>query len=224
MKFDSKLQDEICDQLLLAMPGKSTTILDQLTDDGMTDRDLYLNLLAATARRMGELWDNDKASFLYIQCAMQRIETILRDQMPPEPTSAKDFRRNAIFATLPNEAHTIGLNMAASIQRSKGWNIELLRRLATRPLLNAIQESEATILGISIGSSKSVRDLYSVVDMVRARRPDIRILVSGSLVATDPKPFQELRVDAITSEFSDGERILEGFAASTARITSKTFS
>lgn len=221
MNFTNSLRDELCCQLMRNGLYRNASILDELTDSGMTDRGLYLDVLASTARHMGELWDDDRASFLYVQCAMRRIESNLRAGMPPEPTRVDNLQRNAIFATLPNESHTIGLGMAASIQRSKGWNIRILRQMATRPLVNAIQEAEATILGISIGTSKSVRALYALVDLVKARRPDIRILVSGSLVAMDPKPFQQLGVEAFTSKFTDAERILEGFAAASSGAISQ---
>lgn len=211
------MQDEICGQLLQLGAGNAAAFFERLAGSKLTKRAMYLDVIAETARRMGELWDDDRASFFYIQCVMRRIERMLLDGMPPEPTSVSDFRRNAIFATLPSEAHTIGVNMAASIHRSSGWNIEVLRHLELKYLVEAIEASEASILGISIGSSKSMHALYSLVELLKSHRPDIRVLVSGSLVAETSKPFQQLGVDAYTSDFSDAEKILEGFAASSLR-------
>lgn len=214
MNFDSNLQDEICRQLLQLGAENTAAVFGRLAEQNLSKREMYLEVIAGAARRMGELWDDDRASFFYIQCAMRRIERMIHESMPLEPTSVSDFRRNAIFITLPNESHTIGVSIAASIHRSRGWNIKVLRHLELEHLVGAIEASESSILGISIGSSKSMHALYSLVGLLKSHRSDIRILVSGSLVAMTSKPFQQLGVDAFTSDFSDAEKILEGFAAS----------
>jgi hypothetical protein len=81
----------------------------ELRDQGASIESVCLGRLAAAARRLDVWWQRDEATFLEVTLAVGRIYAILRAMRParPQPSIA---RRRALFASVPDETHTLGVD------------------------------------------------------------------------------------------------------------------
>ena len=195
----------------------ATMLARDMVASGHTQRSRYLNVLSDAARQLGTMWDHDQTTFLGVHVAAIRIENIIRDTARRITNGGGANGRSAIFACVPGEEHTMGAKMAAELHRSKGWNIQLVIEPTQEELLSILLTSPIEILGLSIGSSTSMSKLYTLVRALMAIRPTLKILVSGSLVATDHRPFARLGVDAYAATLGKAERKLEQMAREIAR-------
>lgn len=212
LQFSTEDLDNLCDQLQTGGVEGGTAALRRMMADGLPARDLYLTVLPAVTRQLGRLWDEDRITFLNVRTAIARIEMLLRDIANTEPTIITRKKRQAIFANVPGEEHCLGVKMAADIQRSKGWDIHLITHGSYTELISEIEASPAQILGLSIGSQSSMHRLYTIVRALKLSRPDVKVLVSGSLVAIDERPIQLLGVDAHAATFEQAELLLNDLA------------
>jgi len=205
----------LCDRFLYGGAKGGASIVEKMLSEGMPPRDLCLKVLGPVALKLGDLWKEDCVEFLSVSVASMRIEAILDPKIHGEPRTTENTRKRAIFASLPGDGHTIGLKMAAYLQRLKGWHIQLILRANYSDLLSEIERSSIEILGLSIGSSSSMHELFTFVKSLRRHRPSLKILVSGSLVATAEHPLHLLGVDAYAATFEEAENMLDELAEQT---------
>jgi len=208
LRLTTQNKDTICQVLLSGGPKGGEAAVNGMLSEGLSFRELYLEVLCPAARHLDALWSKDQATFLEVNVAAVRIEAVLRKYQSINPIIARTPKQ-AIFASLPGEGHTIGVRMAADLQRSKGWDIHLVTNATLIDLLSEIESSPAEILGLSIGSSASMHGLYRIVKALRVSRPNMLVLVSGPLVVIDPRPVQLLGVDAIAESFEQAEAMLD---------------
>ncbi|WP_298361563.1 B12-binding domain-containing protein [uncultured Litoreibacter sp.] len=208
-------RDGLCQTLCTGGVRGGSSAAARLMSQGLSIHNLYFDVLKPVAERFDDFWNEDRVTFLEVHVAMVRLEQIVKEYACPKPTIDGLPKRQAFFATVPGDEHTAGLRMAANIQRSKGWQIRLITHLSHAKLLSEIEHSPTTILGLSIGSKNSMHQLYNLVRSVRVSRPDVRILVSGSLVAVDEHPIRLLGVDASAKSFEEAEQMLDDLVEQT---------
>jgi hypothetical protein len=67
-------------------------------------------LLSASARRLGEMWQRDELSFFEVSIAVSLIFRLNHDHAQRHvPIAREPDLRQAVFATLPGQAHNLGL-------------------------------------------------------------------------------------------------------------------
>lgn len=189
--------------------------IESLFPKNLTRRELCLDVLRPVADHLGELWLKDEAVFMSVRVATLRMEALLRATAEPVHPVMRKTRRQAIFASVPGEDHTFGVQMAADLQRAKGWDIQAVINVGQADLLSQIVNSPAEILGLSIGSSSAMHGLYVTVAEVKKQRPDMKILVSGALVGIDLQPIERLGVAGHAVDFEGAEMLLDTLMGTT---------
>lgn len=202
-------RDLICEEFQYGGVDGGANMVDGLLAAGMSLRDVYLKLLGPVAHQFDTLWNEDRVPFLNVSTATMRMEATLDRNFATFAPIALDQSKRAVFASLADDEHTIGIKMAANIQRTKGWDVQLLLRGSATALLPEIEQTPAQVLGLSIGSSASLPELATILRTVRRRRPDMKILVSGPLVANGEHPLHLLNADAIAASFDEAEGYLD---------------
>lgn len=152
-----------------------------------------------------------------VRVATTRMEALLRTTAEPVSPIIGKTRKQALFASIPGDDHTFGVQMAADLQRAKGWDIQVVINARAADLLSEIVTSPAEILGLSIGSSSAMHTLYRTVQRAKALRPDMRILVSGPLVGIDPAPIERLSVAGHAVDFEQAEILLDAMVDAPAK-------
>ena len=221
LTISAKDRDLMCQVLLAGGPKGGEAAISTMMSDGLSLKGLYLDVLGPVARHLGTLWREDQATFLGVSTAAVRIEEILRKFQSTKPIIVRS-KKQAIFASVPGEGHTIGVRMAADLQRTKGWDIHLVTNASFGDLLSEIENSPAEILGLSIGSRASMHGLYSIVKALRVSRPNMKILVSGSLISVDTSPIELLGVDAIAGSFEQAETMMDELLVSSDHVEIRT--
>ena len=64
--------------------------------------------------------------------------------------------------------------------------------------------------------------LYSIVKALRVSRPNMKILVSGSLISVDTSPIELLGVDAIAGSFAQAETMMDELLVSSDNVEIRT--
>ncbi|QTD57357.1 hypothetical protein [Parasphingorhabdus cellanae] len=80
--------------------------VDQHINDGSSIDSIFVDLLAPSARRLGEYWEDDQGDFVDVTMGLWRIQEILREltlRFPP-PSVAGFGQRSALFSTMPGSS------------------------------------------------------------------------------------------------------------------------
>ena len=170
----------------LARGGDATAATDfvaGLHAGGVSAERLYLDLLAAAARHLGELWLADLCSFADVTIGLMRLQQTLRALSPAfqaDGTRAAR-RRQALLLALPGEQHTFGLVMVAEFFRRAGWNVMSEPAADLGELAEMVRRNWFGLVGISVGSDLRLDTLARAVATVRRAscNPAVGLLVGG---------------------------------------------
>lgn len=181
---------DLCRQIILDIEAQGTPV-----------ESLYLDYLAAAARRLGDLWTEDRVSFADVTLGTARIYGILRTIDTPLDRAWPGAQPLGLFVSVPGEAHVLGIRMAADLFRRQGWEIELLVGLDHAETVARFAASQHMLVGLSAADERGLLPLARLLLALRAERPGVRVLVSGHIVDAAPGPIDELSPDASASDF-----------------------
>jgi len=199
--------DEFVELLLTQEPAVASAYVSALRSQGTTLPAIYLDLLTPAARRLGEMWETDEASFADVTIGLCRMHQVLLEfsRCFDETRDAVTEGRNALIVPAPGEQHTFGLFVVIEFFRRSGWNCwtgtpadgDDLRRLA--------DGREFDVVGLSASGNRYVDDLAGHIRRLRndTRNGDAVIIAGGKAFLDQPGLASEIGADGTAT---DGER------------------
>jgi methanogenic corrinoid protein MtbC1 len=154
-----------------------------LRSRGLTIESIFLDVLAPTARRLGEMWVEDRCSFADVTLGLCRLQQVLRqlsDAFEHEiEQDAIDY--SVLLTPYPGEQHTFGILMLEEFYRRAGWDTVLMMPGRSLEICDALHSDWFSATGISISCDFSVDGLRALIGEIRqsSRNPEIAILVGG---------------------------------------------
>jgi methanogenic corrinoid protein MtbC1 len=196
--------DEI-ERLCIALTSKDNEAAKravmQISADGASPDLIYLTYLAGAARLLGEWWDDNRLSFVDVAIGTSRIYAIMRGMshlfLPTQLTQI----RGAVFASVPGETHTLGVNMAADLFRKEGWDIQLLLGLSHDDLIAEMVQYKPILIGLSCSGRHSASALAKLVIGLRLSNPGAFIMVSGRVLDEAEDVVLAMDVDGTAPDF-----------------------
>lgn len=189
----------LCEALLHADPSVARGMVQRLQARHLNLEVLYGRYLAPAAERLGAMWDHNRISFGEVTLGVSRIFELvhkLRAALPPPKITKED---QVLFASVPGETHSLGVEMAAELFRQKGWDVEVLVGASHGEILDRIERTRFLVLGLSSGGRRTAEALAVLIHAVRAVDPDIYIIVSGVIVKEAPELVSLVQPDSAVS-------------------------
>lgn len=191
---------ELCIALIAEDDWAAFEFIEQRRVDGASLEEVYLGDLSDAARALGRLWDDDRISFVDVTLGTSRIYAIMRAMSPRFPPPAKMSRRSAVFASVPGETHTLGIDMAADLFRHDGWEITLKTGRTHDALVAEIEALAPKLVGLSLGGAHSIDAMARLVVALRIANPGGYILVSGNGLSEMGGIIEKMDVDAVAED------------------------
>ncbi|MBM7068056.1 B12-binding domain-containing protein [Actibacterium sp. 188UL27-1] len=200
--------------------GEAEAALDfvtALSARGMPVEEIYLSYLGGAARRLGEWWTDNHVSFLDVTQGTARIYGILRVLDKVQGGPVMHTQKCALFASTPNDTHTLGVRMAADLFRRHGWEIDLVMDLGHAELVARISGAGFRIIGLSAAGQHAVPALARLVMALRINQPDALIFVGGALVNDAPDLVRDLAPDGTATTVPDAFEVMDSLWAQLAK-------
>jgi len=182
-------------QALLAQEvAAANVIVAELREVGYTIDAIYLQLLAPSARYLGELWEADTCNFSEVTLCLWRIQTMLYDLSPAFQSDAAQraaapIERRILIANLPGHQHTLGVSMLSEFFRREGWVTLTIPSPQPREIQDSLSMDWFDVLALSAGTDREIDDLQKTVKAARktSRNPRLAIMVGGALLLRRPE-------------------------------------
>ena len=182
-------------QALLAQDVAAANVLvAELREDGYTIDAIYLQLLALSARYLGELWEADTCNFSEVTLCLWRIQTMLYDLSPAFQSdamlrAAAPIERRILIANLPGHQHTLGVSMLSEFFRREGWVTLTIPSPQPREIQDSLSVDWFDVLALSAGTDREIEDLQKTIEAARktSRNPRLAIMVGGALLLRRPE-------------------------------------
>ena len=192
------------DLLAQALIGRDDTagprMIADLRTAGTTLDHVYIDYLSAAAERLGNWWAEDHVSITDVTLGASRIFGIMHALGEPRRSRSTLDQPTALFASVPGDTHVLGLKMAADLFRQQGWDIQLFYDLGHDQLVEKIDTSNQTIIGLSGSGRKSIEALARLIVAIRIHRPEAFVLVSGHVVEEEPELLAAAAPDAVAAD------------------------
>lgn len=180
--------ERLCDALLSQDNRAADRIILEARQDGAEVEAIYLGYVAAAARRLGDLWDADQITFVDVTLACGKLFRIirgLRHIIAPSIIENRD-ERPAMFALVPGETHTLGIEIAADLFRRNGWDIDMMVGMDHDTLLDRAEERNYRAIVLVASSDALIARLTRLVLALRISHPLSQIVVAGNIVEHHP--------------------------------------
>lgn len=179
MSIDQTIYTDYIDRLLSGKKYECSLIVQQLIDNNVDIRDIYLNLFQKSLYHVGELWETNRVSVSTEHIATAITESLLT-LLYPKIFSQNPSSRKAVVTSCVNEYHQIGGKMVADIFELNGWNTNFLG--ANTPidhLLRHLDEFRPDVLALSLSLYANLPRLLKTIDVISTNNSKLDIVVGG---------------------------------------------
>ena len=178
--------------------GAATAFFERMRQRGHSFETLFEHLLAPTARRLGELWVEDRCDFLEVTLGVGRLQELLDVFGSASEIPLRDIARRALLIATPVDSHCFGLEVVGAFLRGAAWDVVLHRALPLQDNLDAVADDWFGVAGVTMSLVTSVDSIARTIESVRraSRNPTIKILVGGQPFLTRPELVARVGADA----------------------------
>ena len=177
----------------LALQVEADVLLDHvdaILARGVSVASVMVDLLAPTARLLGEYWEDDRCDFVDVTMALWRLHAVVHEiaeRAPMERRRAAGGLR-ALFASMPGDQHHFGTVLVDELFRRDGWVTERMSDAETPDLLRRVGEGWYDLVGLTISCDCHIAPLASIIGALRnvSRNPRLCVMVGGRVLGLDP--------------------------------------
>ena len=191
--------------------------VESLLAQGVALEALYLDLLAPTARHLGEMWDADLCDFTQVTLGLWRLQQVMHELSPAfqNETSYALQRRRVLLAPAPGSQHTLGLFMVAEFFRRAGWEVSAEPVSSAAELVAAVGADWFDVVGLSMGTEMQVDSVAAAIEALRkaSRNPAVGVMVGGAVFVAEPGLVTVVGADATALDAPQAVARAESLAA-----------
>ena len=165
---------------------------------GVPAETLYLDLLAPSARRLGEFWDDDICDFTSVSIGLMRLHGAMRELGPHFLANAGPARGpRALLVPLPGEQHTFGLSMVHDFFCRAGWNAWSGPVDTRAELAGMVAREHVDLVGFSLACDERLEAARDEIAAVRSasRNPRLAVMVGGPPFMSNPSLARSIGAD-----------------------------
>jgi MerR family transcriptional regulator, light-induced transcriptional regulator len=165
---------------------------------------IYLDLLAPTARTLGEMWEADLCDFTQVTLALWRLQQVLHQLRPEFQDEGRNdiSDRQALLVPVFGEQHTFGLSMVTDFFRRAGWNVWSTPLAARSELVQIVSSEWFAVVGLSLSSEIHLDELTGHIRTIRrsSRNADVVVMVGGPVFTANPDFVGRVGADLTASD------------------------
>ncbi|MDZ4790507.1 MAG: cobalamin B12-binding domain-containing protein [Hyphomicrobiales bacterium] len=165
---------------------------------------LLLNLLAPSARRLGEMWESDVCDFTDVTIGLSRLQQVLRKLCPRSDNELEPLNhgKRAMLTSAPGEQHSFGIYMVEEFFRRAAWDVWCVPPASADDLVKIVSTEWFAVIGFSANSDALLDSLRQCIGAVRKAscNPLIAIMVGGSLFSNKPDLAAFIGADAMAAD------------------------
>jgi methanogenic corrinoid protein MtbC1 len=169
---------------------------------------ILIELCAWAARELGELWTDDRASFVDVTIGVCRLHDIVRRFSGTTESTRASLPSTApsiLIASAPGEQHVFGVLMASELFRQQGWNVTTETSSDAGAILRQVSNRRFDLAGLSVSHDGAVGNLTGLISAMRAaaKNPSMKLLAGGHLFQHSPHIAEVIGADAIAGSGLD---------------------
>ncbi|MCC1492969.1 hypothetical protein [Cognatishimia sp. F0-27] len=180
---EAALQERFEGLILSGDVDAAFSLVRGLLAEGQSYHAIVDTLFADAARRLGAAWEQDAFSFVAMGrgvATLLQTNAALRDvQQVVKPGSGAQ----ALFASLPDQKHTLGIICAAQAFRRQGCRVDLLLGAAGEDIVLDLRLGRVALLGLTAGREDRLGAIATLAARVKESANPPAIILGGAAAA-----------------------------------------
>ena len=190
-------------RIVIAGDGaKAAAFFAKIRARGHSIETLFENLLAPTARHLGELWQEDRCDFLDVTVGIGRLQELLDEFGRAEGAERGERERRVLLVATPHEAHVFGLKLVGKLMLSAGWDVRLHDRFALQANVDVVAQEWVAVVGVTMGTLAVLSDVARTITALRRAsfNPSITVFVGGGAFNDAPELVARVGADSLAED------------------------
>ncbi len=170
-------------------------LIASMMANGTASDEIYDRYVPEAARHLGELWVQDKASFVDVTVGASRLQTLFRNRNATSKQDGVDrtipLGQSVLMVVPVFEDHSVGAFVVADQFRRHGLWVHMAIGLETEELQHLVGSGRFAMVGITSGSIKMLEPLSELIDCLRAKGRNRPPIVVGGHIVTKSRDVEQ---------------------------------
>ena len=157
-----------------------------ILEEGIDAYDAVMNGLAAGMEKVGELFTSQEyfvPEVLLCADALYAGLNILRPHIKGEQMREKG---QVVIGTVEGDVHDIGKNLVRMMFEIAGWTVhDLGKDVKLEKFVEEQMRTDSDVVALSALMTTSMSGIPKVIEMIKARNPNVAIMVGGAPITED---------------------------------------
>ncbi|GAA0728338.1 cobalamin B12-binding domain-containing protein [Sphingomonas japonica] len=194
--------------------------IEAMLDRGIGVETLLLDLLAPTAKALGEYWEQDRCDFVDVTMGLWRLQEIvheLSDRIPAERAGGE--AASALFAPVPGDQHSFGTVVVEELFARNGWSTDRLCDATHAMLADRLADEWFDLIGLTASCECHIAALPSAIAALRSvsRNPHLCVMVGGPVFTRDPSLADQVGADGTARDARAALEVAEALLGAATR-------
>ncbi|WP_445810772.1 cobalamin B12-binding domain-containing protein [Yoonia sp.] len=202
--------DLLCAALLSGDDRAADQFILAARRDGVDTAAISRGYVAGAARKLGQMWDDDRISFIDVTLACGKLYGIirgLRHVLAPQIIQGRETRPT-LFALVPGETHTLGIEIATDHFRRDGWDVDMLMGLDHDAMVAEADLRHYEAIVLVANSDRMLEPLTRLSLALRITQPLAHIIVAGGILDHHPDILRLVGAEAVMADLDSAIVIL----------------
>lgn len=150
---------------------------------GVSMETLLVDLLAPSARLLGQFWEDDRCDFVDVTMGLWRLQEVVHElsSLVPADRQHPGRDRRALFASMPGDQHSFGTVVVDELFSANGWMTDRISEASITDLTERVREEWFDLAGLTISWDYNIGALPALIRMLResSRNSQICVMVGG---------------------------------------------
>ncbi len=198
--------------------------IEKLRLSGVSTESIFVDLLPASARKLGQLWEEDECDFIDVTMGLWRLHEVMRECTLSSATKfdSLNSQSSALFSPYPGEQHNFGTLIVEEVFSNAGWQTEVLLEPRRHELIHLLAERPFDLVGLTVSCdcpSDQISDLITAIRSV-SKNSNVRVIIGGSRINADPTLALGVGADGTAEDARSALVLAERIVAGSLPVTS----
>ncbi|HEU4886626.1 MAG TPA: cobalamin-dependent protein [Thermoanaerobaculia bacterium] len=202
--------------LLQADRRAAVEIINEAVRDGLSIRDLYLQVFQPVQREIGRLWQNNDITVAEEHYCTASTQAMMA-QFYPQILATPRIGRKVVVACVGSELHEIGTRMVADFFEMAGWDgVYIGANTPTNALIELVCRERPQLVALGITMTYHLGTAGQIIERLRAddRCSNVKVIAGGYVFQQHPELWRSLGVDGSALDAAGavalGTRLVDG--------------
>ncbi len=175
--------------------AKASEMILKLVSDGISVKNIYLDILQPVQYEIGHLWQTNKISIAQEHYSTSVTQLVI-SQMYPFLFNGSPKNRVLLTSCVSGELHEIGLRMLSDIFELEGWSTWYLgANLPDEAVIEMIKDKKPNIIALSVTVMFFLEKLENLILKIREAGFNSPIMVGGYPFIQDKMLWKKVGAD-----------------------------